>query len=98
MTLIPQSRDYILERERYIYMYNLFTKMISYTTYCFLTLKYIFSTEIIHIHSEKNFNEAKKKNHPKPYHPEIITVNTLKFSFWDLFLCVYWGTHTYKFS
>ena len=55
--------------------------MILYTTYCFLTLKYIFSTETIHIYCEKSFNEAKKKNHPKPYHPEIITVNTLKYSF-----------------
>ena len=81
MTLIPQSRDYILERYIYIYMYNLFIKMILYTTYCFLTLKYIFSTETIHIYCEKSFNEAKKKNHPKPYHPEIITVNTLKYSF-----------------
>lgn len=77
MTLIPQSRDYILE---IIYMYNLFIKMILYATYCFLTLKYIFSTETIHIYCEKSFNEAKKKNHPKPYHPEI-TVNTLKYSF-----------------
>lgn len=50
-------------------MYYLFTKMISYTTYCFLTLKYIFSTEIIHIHSEKNFYEAKKK---KPYLPKAL--------------------------